>query len=172
MGCVRADLDRRLRHVRHPNLIDPVVRPGRACVHVAHGCLGTHPNQNDVNVKGAAICHSKLVGERGFEPPTSASRTLRAAGLRHSPISLVAYTGLRPICNEPDPAIPSSRHAHGCNHRSIVGRGVRLVVRTRPVENCNGVVACNYLTSKLMLVTTVGQRMPGPLIHTIHPILW
>ena len=32
-----------------------------------------------------------MVGERGFEPPTSSSRTKRAAKLRHSPTDLAYY---------------------------------------------------------------------------------
>ena len=36
-----------------------------------------------------------MVGERGFEPPTSASRTLLAAGLRHSPLTAREYHGSR-----------------------------------------------------------------------------
>ena len=33
-----------------------------------------------------------LVGVRGLEPPTSASRTLRASRLRYTPVTFMQYT--------------------------------------------------------------------------------
>src|SRR5690606_1472339 len=58
--------------------------------------LQGHPHQaNVLNVSGEQQGAKRryrlvppflvVVGARGFEPPTSASRTLRAAGLRHAP---------------------------------------------------------------------------------------
>jgi hypothetical protein len=37
-----------------------------------------------------------MVGARGFEPPTSASRTLRSTRLSHAPIELVPEVGVEP----------------------------------------------------------------------------
>ena len=38
-----------------------------------------------------------LVGARGFEPPTSSSRTMRATKLRHAPTEGARLQGLRMI---------------------------------------------------------------------------
>ena len=37
--------------------------------------------------------HSKMVGARGFEPPTSRSRTVRSTRLSHAPISQLTSLG-------------------------------------------------------------------------------
>ena len=41
----------------------------------------------------------RLVGARGFEPPTSSSRTMRATKLRHAPTEGARLQGLRMIAH-------------------------------------------------------------------------
>ena len=41
-----------------------------------------------------------LVGARGFEPPTSSSRTMRATKLRHAPTEGARLQGLRMIAHD------------------------------------------------------------------------
>ena len=47
--------------------------------------LRTRPDFGPILAVAAMQKRGAMVGERGFEPPTSSSRTKRAAGLRHSP---------------------------------------------------------------------------------------
>ena len=41
-----------------------------------------------------------MVGARGFEPPTSSSRTMRATKLRHAPTEGARLQGLRMIAHD------------------------------------------------------------------------
>ena len=53
------------------------------------------PNENAWLLGYAYREKLELVGARGFEPPTSSSRTMRATKLRHAPTEGARMTGLR-----------------------------------------------------------------------------
>ena len=60
------------------------------------------PNENAWLLGLAALRqeqHVGMVGARGFEPPTSSSRTMRATKLRHAPTEVPSWKGLRMIAH-------------------------------------------------------------------------
>ncbi len=64
-----------------------------------------------------------LVGARGFEPPTPASRTRCATGLRYAPITTYRYL------KGPEASQPT----HG--HHPRLGRSIGLYTNLRPCAN-------------------------------------
>ena len=66
-----------------------------------------------------------MVGARGFEPPTSSSRTMRATRLRHAPTEVLVVQSLRMIAGP----VPGDQEAHS------VRRGGRRGTRTAAVRS-------------------------------------
>src|SRR5688572_2087711 len=78
---------------------------------------------------GRRLAITSVVGARGFEPPTSRSRTVRATRLRYAPLRPAYCTGLRLpriLADELDEhAVPVRRHPHRAAH--ILHQRQRLV---------------------------------------------
>src|SRR5665811_711712 len=92
------------------------------------------------------------VGERGFEPPTSASRTLRATGLRHSPYGAehTTETSFRATTNRvcsPEIWAAYARHVH---HSDI---STLTTARRRSVGDCCGPACMSVSYTHLTLPT-------------------
>jgi hypothetical protein len=54
--------------------------------------VGRDNSNRAQSAAGMGIEVDRLVGARGFEPPTSSSRTMRATKLRHAPTEMPAAT--------------------------------------------------------------------------------